>query len=541
MDDSSNQESSHMNNVSARVAQFELNYNKQTAAICKDASAPDFTIILKDKEKNVNIECNSGFYAQVAKPTIFALAKDYISSVMGFSIECDGLVKNLDKKGNEYNLVLTFKLRQVMGDKLGKVTIHTHHSARMVQVQGGGMMPGKLKAAKWFLKYVIYEKFQSLAVSKKYDIKKLNEALARANASPGTAFINDNKCDLCSRSFDSRTKPTFCSRCSKWYHKSSCIKDHRCPRDSSSFQSVQVLPNASSDTNQLSRATNIGISYDSSAAPAIVTNCDSTLSMPAQPVCSIGQFSASYSSNTHVERTALGVDYTSTNAGNDLTRVVQRVGLNPNASQFIPTSQNKQNKKKNTRNNDPLRAENDSLKVELSFTRTKIIELESKLNDKEQSNKILNQKVKLLEEGRHDYYKNKYFPTRESHISGFPKSECSCQLQARIIENSFTLSSISDRLSKIETKILEMNPSEPNAPSNAEPPCPSDLENAVSSPIRPQTMSKTATSLTNCATTMTAFSSAISVDTNLRRRCPDNIEVSDSSDSDSEFNFEHLN
>ena len=40
---------------------------------------------------------------------------------------------------------------------------------------------------------------------------------------------------------------------------------------------------------------------------------------------------------------------------------------------------------------------------------------------------------------------------------------------------------------------------------------------------------------------MTALFSAISVDTNLRRHSPDNIEVSDSSDSDSEFNFEHLN
>ena len=59
-------------NVRTRVANFELNIAKQVAGISRDAKTRDFTITSNDENRNINIECSSGFYAQVAKPTVYS-------------------------------------------------------------------------------------------------------------------------------------------------------------------------------------------------------------------------------------------------------------------------------------------------------------------------------------------------------------------------------------------------------------------------------------------------------------------------------------
>ena len=103
----------------------------------KDASVQDFVCTLKDSNKNVNIECSSGFYAQVAKPTVCALATGYIPPIQGYSTICDNHVKNIDLADNEYNLMFTFKIKGPTNGKVTKVTIHLHHSS------GRWLFPGQ--------------------------------------------------------------------------------------------------------------------------------------------------------------------------------------------------------------------------------------------------------------------------------------------------------------------------------------------------------------------------------------------------------------
>ena len=51
-----------------------------------------------------------------------------------------------------------------------KVTIHDHNSSRLIQVQGGATMPDTSTSALWFVKNVLYGKFQVLAKAKSFNI-----------------------------------------------------------------------------------------------------------------------------------------------------------------------------------------------------------------------------------------------------------------------------------------------------------------------------------------------------------------------------------
>jgi hypothetical protein len=149
-------------------------------------------VVEKDQNKNINLECSSGFYAQVAKPTLFSLSQDHIPPVLGISILCDNIIKNLDGLGHEYNRAIFFKLGHANGNSR-KVTIHAHLSTRLVQVQGGALIPDKLACASWFVKNVLYGKFQLLAKAKSYTIARFNDAITNMGETSTNAFKKTKK------------------------------------------------------------------------------------------------------------------------------------------------------------------------------------------------------------------------------------------------------------------------------------------------------------------------------------------------------------
>ena len=181
-------------NVRTRIANFELNNEKQADKILKDSNNPDFTISCNDNNRNININCNSGFYLQVAKPTLLQLATGSIDSIDGIDIECQNVTKNKDLASHEYNLTLFFIIIEGTG-KRAKVTIHSHHSSRLVQVQGGSILKSKSTAALWFVNNVIYNKFKSLAESKSIQIFEINKKI-------NESCRPKEKCASCNKVFD---------------------------------------------------------------------------------------------------------------------------------------------------------------------------------------------------------------------------------------------------------------------------------------------------------------------------------------------------
>ena len=78
--------------------------------IRRDAHADEIVVTASDQNRNINVQCSSGFYAQVAKPTLCALANEPLPKTMGLTISCDNVTRNLDSCGSEYNLTLFFKV-----------------------------------------------------------------------------------------------------------------------------------------------------------------------------------------------------------------------------------------------------------------------------------------------------------------------------------------------------------------------------------------------------------------------------------------------
>ena len=86
--------------------------------------------------------------------------------------------------------------------------------------------------------------------------------------------------------------------------------------------------------------------------------------------------------------------------------------LNPNAHQFLPQPPPNVRKPRQTQNGSsftPEKAEIESLKIELGYARTKVVDLQTKNQDHEHTISIYSQKIKLLEGSRLDALHNKYF------------------------------------------------------------------------------------------------------------------------------------
>ena len=89
------------------------------------------SIVINDKDTNVNIQCSFGFY--------------------------------------------TFVLRRPDMCDIGVVRVHLRHSTRLVQVQGSAKMPDKTTAAVWFTEQVLSDKFKQLARARSFKITEFNE------------------------------------------------------------------------------------------------------------------------------------------------------------------------------------------------------------------------------------------------------------------------------------------------------------------------------------------------------------------------------
>ena len=463
--------------VLTRVANFELNEKRQTSGIYRDAHLEDFKIISKDHNKSISIECNSGFYAQVAKPTLCSLSQDNIPPVLGITIFCENVTTNLDKKGYEFNRTMFFKL-----DGVKKVTVHVHHSTRLVQVQGGSIMSDKTSAASWFVKNVLHGKFQLLARAKSYDISKFNQELSSFQSSMGLSTGDSSKilCGFCDKTFDSRSVPTYCFQCTKSFHKTNCFKSHKCSRlpvRSVLTVSSVPAPHTRSVTPCRTSVSNVTTTQQPDTSqtvptrslpsfhPAITTTVSSSSNMSSPRSSSP---SATNSGPNIVPSTEIA--RLTTEAEQNPVMPGRVSSLDPNASFFLPQSlSNYQQPSINTRPTKQKSKDQDfssekarieSLKIELSYARTKIVDLENKVKDGQESLKIYSHKVRILEENRAAFLNGKYFtnasqPDNTSSSGAFSSStsisssDCSCQIRANLNRNSLKLNEFELRFSEL--------------------------------------------------------------------------------------------
>ena len=456
-------------NIHTKTSQFELNQRKQTAGIYRDAQIEDFKVIHKDYSKNVNIECNSGFYAQVARPTLSTLAHDPIPPVLGYSIVCDNITKNMDAAGLEFNLTVFFRIVQSNGNST-KVTVHTHNSKRCVQVQGGSAMPDKSTSALWFVKNVLYGQFQNLAKAKSFSIAGFNQAITAAGNNP------DKKCGYCDRNLDARSYPVNCSSCTKWFHKTNCHKAHRCRSTSNPalLPSLSISPSVSSSVTSLSASTASASSTRAHqmpsstnsyrppstkstavSSPLIITSCPSNPAVMRTSASSSLSTSISLTSNSSVTRSLVITVPSSVSSVTIPTSGISppSSSLNAGAPHFHPPPPQlkKAKQTQHLATFTPEKAEIESLKIQLSFARTKITDLETKNKDQEHSLNIYSQRIKLMHDSQVESLQEKYFPTKDSDSkpasSAAMSLDCDCKIRAQIVRNTLTIKDIGKKLS----------------------------------------------------------------------------------------------
>ena len=240
-------------NSATKTASFTLNKEKQTNSIGADTDLSDFDITINDNDKNVNIQCSTAFYDAVAKPVMSGLSKDSSLNLNNISVNCTHIDYNRDKRGHEYNRVLHISLGGDGQFNIGKVTIHLHHTKRLLQLQGSATMPDGTRAPVWFVNTFIKERFTRAAKLKHRDISYLNDAIRKAVARKNVVDDANNNCSHCTRQFSANAKPTMCRACAKFFHKSNCHPVHtaKCKSGDSSLASLstaslKVSPGSSS-------------------------------------------------------------------------------------------------------------------------------------------------------------------------------------------------------------------------------------------------------------------------------------------------------
>ena len=234
--------STNLPTTANKTESFALNKDKQIESLGADTNLANFEVIINDDEKNVGIQCSTAFYEAVAKPVMFGLSKGTTLNINSISIHCNHIDFNRDRNCYEYNRVLHVKLGGNVEFSIGKVTIHLHHTKRLIQMQGGAIMPDGSRAPVWFLSVFIKERFTKLVELKKFDITAFNSMINKMVNDKNKNDILNNNCAKCLRQFSANSRPTQCICCKNYYHKSSCLPSHSliCHHGSSSTAAVSA-------------------------------------------------------------------------------------------------------------------------------------------------------------------------------------------------------------------------------------------------------------------------------------------------------------
>ena len=209
--------------ATSRTAPYAFNLQKQTDKIKADATIHDFEVTVNNNNQNATIKCSSGFYIQVGKSSFVTITRGSSLSTNGIIVTLDDITETRDKNGLEATKLLHYSFRNEK-ESYGGVAVHLHHSTRTIQIQGSCIMPDSSRAALWFLNNVTINRFKEIAKAKKFEINNFNEA-AKSCTGPKPTLRNGS-CQSCGNVLIGKAKPSQCVSCQKYFHKSTCLKDH---------------------------------------------------------------------------------------------------------------------------------------------------------------------------------------------------------------------------------------------------------------------------------------------------------------------------
>ena len=305
-------------------------------------------------------------------------------------------------------------------------------------------MPNNQRAAAWFLNAAVISKFRDLARTKKFAIKNLNSNILRMNqASTSNILPSDpsNACQSCFLIFDGKSKPSRCSDCGKFFHKTKCHKEHskNCRVSTSTNVSPPIITQAIGSA--AAHNTTPVISSNQLAAPA-TTAAPATPSTSVAPPSSTPSFTSLQATNTASMPASQAYHPPEPRLGNIQTRIsfipnpssstASPTPLPSASSSVIPDSRTqtpssatstttsiattKQKYKSPLGNAE--QATNEFLRTELNAAQARIVLLDTTIKDKDPELSVLWARIKIFEEKENKEMLDKYFPHKSSSTAG---------------------------------------------------------------------------------------------------------------------------
>ena len=146
---------------------YTLKQSKQLSRLANDTTIEDFDITVSPIAHNVNIKCSTGFYSLVVLPAFSTINECFRNIVDDILIRVSSIKGHFDNADSNVAGVIVFTLEDKDGKNVGTVTMHLHHTSRLVQLQGSSLVHGNTRAPVWFVNNVIKSTFNFLAEEKR--------------------------------------------------------------------------------------------------------------------------------------------------------------------------------------------------------------------------------------------------------------------------------------------------------------------------------------------------------------------------------------
>ena len=424
---------SHPSALGVRQKTYAMNKGKQVKKLGKDTFKEDISIKVSPNSQNVSLQCNTGFYMQVVIPSLKGLVTGHNTKISGIDVTCSDIVGNIDAGGADLNTVLHFRFHH---DKLptGGVAVHLHHTTRLIQVQGGSVLPDKSHAPVWFVHHYLKSRLSRLSAEKAQEVSLFNQQVQNMVSAYVNLSQNDKKCAGCEIPFNKRSVPELCQTCCKYYHKYKCFpsSDHPChikhrsrscsstplPLTSAGPSHVHTHTTPQTSTTytplQQSQLTTTSIPESEASVNAAPLAMPPPIPGPSVPLpIPHSQYIDLRSTNTSVQGLMPPILDTSSR---HLPRQScdDRPGLNPSAPPFVcNTATNPKPSKNNGKGSKNKAAPDLTLEFAqytVNVSQAKIKEQEVTIKDLRFKNEILEARVVDLEKKQKDDIYNRYFP-----------------------------------------------------------------------------------------------------------------------------------
>ena len=349
-------------------------------------------------------------------------------------VTCKDIVGRIDAVGSSVTTVIHFRFYKDK-DCIGGVAVHLHHSTRLIQVQGKSVLPDKSHAPVWFVEQYLKSKFSTLAATKSTEISSMNQTVQDMLGS-SLQVPSKASCAGCRVPFNGRSAPEFCSSCSKYFHRSKCFptSTHPCysagrSRSNSTSttsvtrasiqpinapHSVVTIPDVSSIQTVASSVTSLLVTTPAVSQPLVISTAMSPTTQ-AFPVPSTHQASISLPPPPPVQAQSVPTPQPNVlsspgdaPADDPLPPLRYLDPLAPpfTSNQVIHTQQQAsapprqtgaRKKVKQVPATDPMGIELELTKYALNTAKTKICEQDTDLKDLRFRNKILEDRIAILE------------------------------------------------------------------------------------------------------------------------------------------------